>query len=94
MSIVNKVLIGLSVCNCILSVLAVRLFQKGLKKRKSLTEYEEAYADAYKKSRIELSLSDLLQVIKSSESIGVDNRQQVIHVKGTRKSQNIETEIA
>lgn len=90
MGVADKILIGLSIINCILSLFALHLVQRNLKKKRR----REAYAKARERSRVELSMTELLKGIAAAESMTSDRTQQIIHVKGTRKGQNIENEIA
>ncbi len=87
MSIIDRVLIGLSVCNCVLSAIAVHLVRQGLKKRKEIIAYEIAYeaavAEAHEKSRIVVSVADILQTVETSRLVESTDSQQVIQVKGT-----------
>ncbi len=94
MSIIEKVLIGLSVCNCVLSAIAVHLVRQGLKRRKEKTAYEAAIAEAHKKSYIEVSLTDILQTVEKLRLVESTGGQQTAQVKGTVKSPDIKVDIA
>lgn len=94
MSVIEKVLIGLSVCNCILSVIAVHLVKQGLKRRKEKTAYETAIAEAHEKSYIEVSLTDILQTVEKLQLVESIGNQQTAQVKGTLKSPDVKVDIA
>ena len=75
-------------------MLAVRLVSKGIKKRKEINSYEKALAEAHANSRIEVSWKEILQNIDNLDLVESTGKQQVIQVKGTRKSPDVNVNIA
>lgn len=94
MSIIDKVLVGLSVFDCVLSVVAVHLVRQGLKKRQRVIAYKTALASAYEQSRVEVSAQDILQAITKLKLAESDGHQQIVQVKGIRKSPIAKSELA
>lgn len=93
-NIIDKIMIGLSVCNCVLSMLAVFLVRNGIKKKAEMKAYEKAFAEAYDNSRIEVSWKEILHNIENLDLVEPTDKQQIIQVKGTRKSPDVNNNIA
>lgn len=86
MSICDKILIVVSVLNCLLSVFAVYAVRQGVKRKRK----KEEYARARKNSRIQLTDTAVLVLVSAAKELPVSDRQEIIHVKGKLKNKSFE----